>query len=475
MSHHSDHSYSDSSRRTQNNIPIDVEHPVQQYHDVQQLVPPQFHDHTRPDSSHSEVYYLETASTAGYDNPEHNEQHEQYEQHHLQYEHHVQPEHPEQKYEYNEHLEQKYEYSEHPEHHDNQQYPKHMEDHEQETEQHEQYSREELESPSNTYANTSEHHPHHQQEHYPLTRGERFRSWVINSATVLRLQILWGLLALFGTMSWLSLMPAYAFSWIFLAANKDGAKTNCHEGPLSQHSGYAMQCRGVNVAIIFDVIVFLLWTPIAMIIVCGTIDRGLWWGRKRENKEQDFSQDEYDLKSGNYHGQNRSLDNISQYDQVQAPNLAYITPIASQFKATEEQIRYEHEEDYEINTPANQQRPNEQVQPQQQPQPQLYGRQQIQYPQKLRHKASNTSLAPSLSARLSGFFGAGWNSGPMPPPPPPPEPVPVIPSQYRAGSQDEQFKPSLDASRNQEPDKTSLNGDAYVSQWHSRRRDDEWS
>jgi hypothetical protein len=30
-------------------------------------------------------------------------------------------------------------------------------------------------------------------------------------ATVPRLQLLWGLLALFGSMAWLSMMPAYAF------------------------------------------------------------------------------------------------------------------------------------------------------------------------------------------------------------------------------------------------------------------------
>jgi len=43
------------------------------------------------------------------------------------------------------------------------------------------------------------------------TRVKLFRRWAMRMATVPRLQILWGLLALFGSMAWFSMMPAYAF------------------------------------------------------------------------------------------------------------------------------------------------------------------------------------------------------------------------------------------------------------------------
>ncbi|KAF9089756.1 hypothetical protein BGX27_002411, partial [Mortierella sp. AM989] len=43
------------------------------------------------------------------------------------------------------------------------------------------------------------------------TRWKMFRIKVMRMATVPRLQLLWGLLALFGSMSWMALMPAYAF------------------------------------------------------------------------------------------------------------------------------------------------------------------------------------------------------------------------------------------------------------------------
>ncbi|KAF9896977.1 hypothetical protein BX616_006399, partial [Lobosporangium transversale] len=43
------------------------------------------------------------------------------------------------------------------------------------------------------------------------TRWKRMRLNVMKMATVERLQLLWALLALFGTMSWLAMMPAYAF------------------------------------------------------------------------------------------------------------------------------------------------------------------------------------------------------------------------------------------------------------------------
>ncbi|KAF9212075.1 hypothetical protein BGZ59_007247 [Podila verticillata] len=205
-----------------------------------------------------------------------------------------------------------------------------------------------------------------------LTSGYDENKWmllrlkVMRMATVKRLQLLWGLLALFGTMAWLALMPAYAFrnnvepsfkspayaffivatvgtslsalwqslcpflirqsqrallpriinhpatqtatilisviltilnffSWIILASNKDaGAKTNCEVGPFSDKDGYAAQCRGVNVAIVFGVIVFFLWIPISVVIVCGTIERGLWWWG-----EDDGAYDEAIVKGSN--------------------------------------------------------------------------------------------------------------------------------------------------------------------------------
>ncbi|KAF9426132.1 hypothetical protein BGZ76_002888 [Entomortierella beljakovae] len=266
---------------------------------------------------------------------------------------------------------------------------------------------------TNTVHNTSEP-PHH----YQPTKGEVFRSRIIDMATVRRLQAVWGLLGLFGFMSWLAIMPAYAFrnkfepvafvnpvytfflvatvstsvvalwqslcpylirhgqgtiwpkiinhsitqtiviilsciltilnffSWIILAANKDGAKTNCHEGFLADKSGYVAQCRGVNVAIALDAILFLLWIPIAVIIVCGIIDRGLWWGGKQvdweHSKERNMAtRDEYDLKDGRYGSHNQSLDSLSQA-QGQTQRLAYVTPIASQFQADDEESSQEN-------------------------------------------------------------------------------------------------------------------------------------
>lgn len=47
----------------------------------------------------------------------------------------------------------------------------------------------------------------------PQTRWKAFRLRVMRLATVRRLQLLWGLLALFGFMSWLALMPAFAFRY----------------------------------------------------------------------------------------------------------------------------------------------------------------------------------------------------------------------------------------------------------------------
>lgn len=57
--------------------------------------------------------------------------------------------------------------------------------------------------------------PRKKQTHTPTpqTRWKALRLRVMRLATVRRLQLLWGLLALFGFMSWLALMPAYAFRY----------------------------------------------------------------------------------------------------------------------------------------------------------------------------------------------------------------------------------------------------------------------
>lgn len=339
-------------------------------------------------------------------------------------------------------------------------------------------------------------------------------------ATVRTLRILWGLLAVFGTISWLCLMPAFAFrnklsngfsnpaysfflaatvttsiaatwqslcpvliqlgqgsiwpriidhpatqagtivlsailailnffSWIVLAANKDGAKTNCNEGALSHQDGYAAQCRGVNAAIFFDAIVFLLWVPIAMVIVCGLIET-MKVGH-RGGPYQGSGKEEYDLKGtgASHGGYNASMDNVSQlhHDEAHTHKPGYVTPIASQYALSERgDAALESGEGHQSRstTPQHLQPPG----------------------QRLRHKTSNASLA----SRFSGIFGQGWNSGPMPPPPSTPAPEPMQtaqPTQPRQAHLD----PTLDA---HESDKASVHGDAYVTQWHSRRQDD-WS
>ncbi|KAG0295854.1 hypothetical protein BGZ98_001201 [Dissophora globulifera] len=384
--------------------------------------------------------------------------------------------------------------------------------------------------------------------HRPPTRGEIFRMKVIGMTTIFRLQVLWGLLALFGTMSWLAIIPAYAFrnkneengfknptytlfliatvgttvagvwqslcpylirreqgsiwprvinhpvtqtativisailavlnffSWIILATNEDGAKTSCSEGRLSDRSGYVTQCRGVNVALILNAIVFLLWMPIALVIVCGTIDRGFWWWDARNGLAQGKDQSgEYDLKGARGRpGFNPSLREVSQiqFAEIQTPKPAFVTPIASHFKTSTEIQRSYIEDGYRDDTTSM---PQAQRQLYEEQRNQQQQRQQDQ--KRLRHKASNTSLTPSLASRLSGMFGAGWSSGPMPPPP---EPEPSAPSalmQYRAGPsrlREEHSQQAAAVLRDQELDKASVNGDAYTSQWHSRRRD-EWS
>jgi hypothetical protein len=65
------------------------------------------------------------------------------------------------------------------------------------------------EQAGNAHPNTFQ--PTHPEQ--PRSKGALFRAKVMSMATVRTLRILWGLLALFGTMSWLSLMPAYAFRY----------------------------------------------------------------------------------------------------------------------------------------------------------------------------------------------------------------------------------------------------------------------
>ncbi|KAF9373651.1 hypothetical protein CPB97_000406 [Podila verticillata] len=379
----------------------------------------------------------------------------------------------------------------------------------------------------------------------PQTRWKAFRLRVMRLATVRRLQLLWGLLALFGFMSWLALMPAFAFrnklttaytnptytlflvatvgttisaiwqslcpflirrsqrdlmpriinhpvtqtttivvsviltilnffSWITLASNKEGAKTDCHTGPFSDRAGYTVQCRGVNTAIVLDVIVFLLWIPIALVIVCGTLERGLWWwgeddgthARVIARGSNMMSEEEFDLKIGAGRRakgmeQNDGQEYDDEEDEIQRPRLAYVTPIASQYRSSQEQEDQLEEEDIGF-SPSRYRKHRQQAQAQKQQGAQL------------ERKNSNTSLAPSFTARLSTFFGAGWNHGPMPPAPAEP-PVPQVPAQHRRKSRlgEEHSKPSSEVEQELERGDVR-HGDDYMTQWHSRR-DADWS
>ncbi|GJJ75990.1 hypothetical protein EMPS_08348 [Entomortierella parvispora] len=398
---------------------------------------------------------------------------------------------------------------------------------------------------------------------HPPSKYRDFRLRVMRMATVPRLQLLWGLLAAFGSMAWMAITPAYAFrnklgptaysspsytffliatvgtsvasiwqslcpllvrqsqrsllpriinhpatqtttivisvlltainffSWIVLASYKDGAKTNCHKGPDSDVSGYVMQCRGVNVAIVLDVVVFLLWIPISIVIVCGTLERGLWWWGEDDGWAHNegiakgsnmMSEEEFDLKIGlggrsRMRRNNRSQENasVAESQMIQRPKPAFVTPIASQFRAdgdTDMGASQDQENaDFGEVTPSSYRRHHQQRQ-----QPQQQQQQQQQQPRSLVHKSSNSSLAPSFSARLSTFFGAGWSNGPMPPPEEQP-PTPSLPSQYRPERSrlgEEHSKPASEASQDAAGDKTSIHGDAYTTQWHNRRHDD-WS
>ncbi|KAF9968784.1 hypothetical protein BGZ70_007670 [Mortierella alpina] len=272
-------------------------------------------------------------------------------------------------------------------------------------------------------------------------------------------------------MSWLALMPAYAFrqsqrailpriinhpitqtttiiisviltilnffSWIILASNSYGAKTNCHEGPLSNKGGYVTQCRGVNTAIVLNVIVFLLWIPIALVIVCGTMERGLWWWGEDDGWAQGkeaaisrgpnmMSEEEFDLKIGMRGKQARvtrgdqdrasQIDPESQYydDMVEQPKPAYITPIASQFRQpSDADMGLEDGEGHDGAAAPTQYRKHQQQQQHLQP-----------GPSRLREEHSKPVSEMSQDA------GQG--------------------------------------------DKTSIHGDGYTTQWHSRGNDD-WS
>ncbi|KAG0032440.1 hypothetical protein BGZ81_010886 [Podila clonocystis] len=426
-------------------------------------------------------------------------------------------------------------------------------------------------SSSSTTEFSSSHHTSGHDEN----KWKHLRLKVMRMATVKRLQLLWGLLALFGTMSWISLMPAYAFrnkvepdfkspvyaffvvatvgtslsaiwqslcpflirqsqrallpriinhpatqtatilisviltilnffSWIILASNKEaGAKTNCETGPFSGDAGYVAQCRGVNVAIVLDVIVFFLWIPISVVIVCGTIERGLWWWGEDDGAHAEaivkgsnmMSEEEFDLKIS---GQGQSIkrrqtvhpENLRDQQIIQQPKPAFVTPIASQFRSTTGDV-VENNEDEEYFTPSSYRR-HQRQRKQQQQQQQQQALQPGETRRGLTHRASNSSL----SSRLSTFFGAGWGTGQMPPEAEDQPPMPQIPSQYRqessaipptsapatattaSSSPTRVTKDTTKAESKQEAESedvsASLHGDGYTSQWHSRRYDD-WS
>ncbi|KAG0211612.1 hypothetical protein BGX28_007663 [Mortierella sp. GBA30] len=372
------------------------------------------------------------------------------------------------------------------------------------------------------------------------TRWKRFRLKVMRMATVERLQLLWGLLALFGTMSWLALMPAYAFSqrallpriinhpstqtatiiisviltilnflsWMILAAdnsNERGARTDCTTGRLSTLPGFTAQCRGVNTAIVLDVVVFILWIPISVVIVCGTIDRGLWWWGEDDGWAQGeaivggsniMSEEEFDRKIGmgskqikrrqTVHPENLSHQQQQDMVMIQQPKPAFVTPIASQFRSSTslgmagggggaDDGETGDDDDYNF-TPSSYRRHHQQ-------------RQRQQEARRLNRRGSNTSL----SSRLSTFFGAGWGNGSMPPPEAAQPPMPEMPSQYRqensnmsstalarqnnnnknSGENRERktsssSKKAEGSKQEMEEDPEPLHGDAYTSQWHSR-------
>lgn len=182
-----------------------------------------------------------------------------------------------------------------------------------------------------------------------------------------------------------------------------------------------------------------------------------------------MSEEEFDLKIGaGRRAKGKEQGDGQDYDdeeyEIQRPRLAYVTPIASQFQSSQEQEERLDEEDIGF-SPSRYRKHQRQAQAQKQQGAQL------------ERKNSNTSLAPSFTARLSTFFGAGWNHGAMPPAPPePPVPqVPQVPTQHRQKSRlgEEHSKPSSEV--DQELERGDVrHGDNYMTQWHSRR-DADWS
>ncbi|KAG0379494.1 hypothetical protein BGX24_000167 [Mortierella sp. AD032] len=291
--------------------------------------------------------------------------------------------------------------------------------------------------------------------------------------------------------------------WIILAAGGDtGAHTNCMVGPLSDKPGYLAQCRGVNVAIAVDAIVFLLWIPISVVIVCGTVERGLWWwgeddgwaqGEAKVGGANMMSEEEFDMKigvGGSKRIKRRQTVFPADEDQpegmvmIQQPKPAFVTPIASQFRSNGgygDDLENGDDDDFTNFAPSSYRRHHQQRQQQQQQR------------QRLQRKTSTNSL----SSRLSTFFGAGWGADAMPPsqdggaaggaaalPP-----MPTMPSQYAqenarnaaankggapvtatattARKKDEEKKREEEKEKEEEED-IPLHGDSYASQWHSR-------
>ncbi|KAF9121260.1 hypothetical protein BGW39_010663 [Mortierella sp. 14UC] len=420
------------------------------------------------------------------------------------------------------------------------------------------------------------------------TRWKRVRLTVMRLATVERLQLLWGLLALLGSVSWIALMPAYSFrnglgrgtfkdpaytlflvatvgtslsaiwqslcpflirqsqrallpriinhpstqtativvsvvltilnffSWIILAAGGDtGAHTNCMIGPLADKPGYLAQCRAVNVAIAVDAVVFLLWIPISLVIICGTVERGLWWWGEDDGWAQGeaivggsnmMSEEEFDMKigaGGSKRIKRRQTVFPAEEEQpegmvmIQQPKPAFVTPIASQFRSTggsgfDNDLENGDDDDDTNFTPSSYRRHHQQR------------RQQQQQRQRLQRKASTNSL----SSRLSTFFGAGWGADAMPPPSPDGTagpgagnpalpPMPTMPSQYAqenarnaaaaaagngnnnkngggvvtastARKNKDEEKRREEEKEKEEVEDIPLHGDSYASQWHSR-------
>ncbi|KAF9578490.1 hypothetical protein BGW38_005682 [Lunasporangiospora selenospora] len=390
------------------------------------------------------------------------------------------------------------------------------------------------------------------------TRWRLFRLSVMRMATVERLQLFWALLTIFGMAAWIALMPAYAFrnkvnsptfgapaytfstiaisviltilnffSWIVLAADKEGgAKTDCQTGPLAKEPGYTAQCQAVNVAIVLDVIVFVLWVPITIVIVCGTIERGLWWWGEDDGWAQSMtavggsnmmSEEEFDRKIGmgdskvikrrqTMHPDNQRMTMVGDA-MIHKPKPAFVTPIASQFRRSSAMADNDGaddgDDDFGNFTASNYRRHHQQRQ--QRKTRHVSSASTLQSPtedggRSLTRRASNTSL----SSRLSTFFGSGWGSGAMPPDEQAQPPMPAIPAHYLQGNgQTTKSNAGLTVSSPTSPkkegskgalakDKTNtkqeveedgdkdsadpamLHGDSYTTQWHSRRNDD-WS